>query len=275
MIKQTSKTARAESCSMGACPRNLRHKYLYGKNEHADKWACRLFCGCGARMRAFRAEKGIVRYIRYQRSLRNVAPKCSAPNVQAWKLELMAREIYKNVWQDHRQDILEEYQQEQENGAANSEKVEEALSWQESFPNDEISRKFLDRFVPRIFSIDGQKFIWELNLFQESCTVQCNVRGTYNYHSISAEKIMPGKTKAKKGDGAVNRILEDANSTRFWVHTYDDDPISRQPSSRLAADLPASITIKLNYEQARAYRNSRGYVLWPGNWKDLTVKVLL
>lgn len=56
---------------------------------------------------------------------------------------------------------------------------------------------------------------------------------------------------------------------------YDDDPISRQPSSRLAADLPASITIKLNYEQARAYRNSRGYVLWPGNWKDLTVKVLL
>lgn len=49
----------------------------------------------------------------------------------------------------------------------------------------------------------------------------------------------------------------------------------RQPSSRLAADLPASITIKLNYEQARAYRNSRGYVLWPGEWKDLTVKVLL
>lgn len=254
---------------------NITQAYLYGKNEHADKWACRLFCGCGARMRAFRAEKGIVRYICYQRSLRNVAPKCSAPNVQAWKLELMAREIYKNVWQDHRQDTLEEYQQEQENGAANSEKVEEALSWQESFPNDEISREFLDRFVLRIFSIDGQEFIWELNLFQESCTVQCNVRGTYNYHSISAEKIMPGKTKAKKGDGAVNRILEDANSTRFWVHTYDDDPISRQPSSRLAADLPASITIKLNYEQARAYRNSRGYVLWPGNWKDLTVKVLL
>lgn len=136
-------------------------------------------------------------------------------------------QIYKNVWQDHRQDILEEYQQEQENGAANSEKVEEALSWQESFPNDEVSREFLDRFVPRIFSINGQKFIWELNLFQESCTVQCNVRGTYNYHSISAEKIMPGKTKAKKVDGAVNRILEDTNSTRFWVHTYDDDPISR------------------------------------------------
>ena len=160
-----------------------------------------------------------------------VAEECS-PQMQRPQCASMearidgARNLQKR-WQDHRQDILEEYQQEQENGAANSEKVEEALSWQESFPNDEISREFLDRFVLRIFSIDGQKFIWELNLFQESCTVQCNVRGTYNYHSISAEKIMPGKTKAKKGDGAVNRILEDANSTRFWVHTYDDDPISR------------------------------------------------
>ena len=171
--------------------------------------------------------KPTIRYICYQRSLRSGPPKCNAPNVKAWKLELMAREIYKTIWQDHRQEILEEYRRKPENGATNIEKIEEALSWQEPFPNGEISREFLDRFVPRIFSIDGQKFIWELNLLQESCTVQCNVRGTYNYHSISAERIMPGKTKSEKGDGAVNRILEDANSTRFWVHTYDDDPISR------------------------------------------------
>lgn len=75
-----------------------------------------------------------------------------------------------------------------------------------------------------------------INLLQESCTVQCNVRGTYNYHSISAEKIMPGKTKAKKGDG-VNRILEDANSMRFWVHAYDDDPKSRLLSRASASNL--------------------------------------
>lgn len=36
---------------------NITQAYLYGKSEHTDKWACRLFCGCGARMRAFRAEK--------------------------------------------------------------------------------------------------------------------------------------------------------------------------------------------------------------------------
>lgn len=66
-----------------------------------------------------------------------------------------------------------------------------------------------------------------------------------------------------------------AETVRKIFAWYDDDPISRLPSSRLAADLPASITIKLNYEQACAYRNSRGYVLWPGKWKDLTVKVVL
>ncbi|PWM63002.1 MAG: hypothetical protein DBX91_02015, partial [Subdoligranulum variabile] len=173
------------------------------------------------------------------------------------------------------QDILEEYQQEQENGAADSEKEEEALSWQESFPNDEISREFLDRFVPRIFSIDGQKFIWELNLFQESCTVQCNVRGTYNYHSISAEKIMPGKTKAKKGDGAVNRILEDANSTRFWVHTYDDDPISRLPSRAPASNYVGLLELTLSLEDAQAFQKAHNNVINPSRRRDIDLEIYL
>ena len=53
---------------------------------------------------------------------------------------------------------------------------------------------------------------------------------------------MPGKIKAKKGDGAVNRILEDANSTRFWVHTYDDDPISSRPQGS-RADMESAPTV--------------------------------
>lgn len=65
---------------------NITQAYLYGKSEHADKWACRLFCGCGARMRAFRAEKGIVRYICYQRSLRNVGCHKVNRKTQKWYL---------------------------------------------------------------------------------------------------------------------------------------------------------------------------------------------
>lgn len=51
---------------------NITQAYLYGKNEHADKWACRLFCGCGARMRAFRAERHCSIYL-----LSAVAEECS------------------------------------------------------------------------------------------------------------------------------------------------------------------------------------------------------
>lgn len=39
MIKQTSKTARAESCSMGACPRNLRRKYQHWKIKWTGIWS--------------------------------------------------------------------------------------------------------------------------------------------------------------------------------------------------------------------------------------------
>jgi hypothetical protein len=31
----------------------------------------------------------------------------------------------------------------------------------------------------------------------------------------------------------------------------------------------------VDYDKARSYRNSRGCVLWPKQWKDLTVKVVL
>ena len=74
-----------------------------------------------------------------------------------------------------------------------------------------------------------------LNLFQESCTVECNVRGTYNYHSISAERIMPGKTKAEKGDGAVRRILEDANSS------YNNHRDERNGHSQAVIPAPVSV----------------------------------
>ena len=84
-----------------------------------------------------------------------------------------------------------------------------------------------------------------------------------------------GKTKAKKGDGAVNRILEDANSTRFWVHTYDDDPISRLQSRTRASNLTRSWSFTLDYDKVRSYQNSRGCVLCPRQWKDLTVEVVL
>ena len=35
------------------------------------------------------------------------------------------------------------------------------------------------------------------------------------------------------------------------------------------------LQLNVDYDKARSYRNSRGCVLWPKQWKDLTVKVAL
>ena len=94
----------------------------------------------------------------------------------------------------------------------------------------------LDFLCIHLFNDENGRMSRLLNLFQESCTVQCNVRGTYNYHSISAERIMPGKTKAKKGDGVVSRILEDANSS------YNNHQDER--NGHIQAVIPAPISVQ-------------------------------
>lgn len=35
------------------------------------------------------------------------------------------------------------------------------------------------------------------------------------------------------------------------------------------------LQLNVDYDKARSYRNSRGCVLWPKQWKDLTVKAVL
>ena len=35
------------------------------------------------------------------------------------------------------------------------------------------------------------------------------------------------------------------------------------------------LQLNVDYDKARSYLNSRGCVLWPKQWKDLTVKVVL
>ena len=53
----------------------------------------------------------------------------------------------------------------------------DVFTWNDLFPDEKVSREFLDAFVPRIISIDGERFIWELQLMQNHCTVQCEREG--------------------------------------------------------------------------------------------------
>ena len=68
--------------------------------------------------------------------------------------------------------------------------IEDVFTCNELIPNDEVSREFLDAFVPRIISIDGERFIWELQLMQNHCTVQCERDGAGADAQIHIGKIV-------------------------------------------------------------------------------------
>lgn len=52
-------------------------------------------------------------------------------------------------------------------------KIEESLNWEELFPDGYVSREFLDRFVSRIFAVNAQRFVWELNLSEKNYSMEC------------------------------------------------------------------------------------------------------
>ena len=66
----------------------------------------------------------------------------------------------------------------------------DVFTWNELFPDEKVSREFLDAFVPRIISIDGERFIWELQLMQNHCTVQCEREGAGADAQIRVGKIV-------------------------------------------------------------------------------------
>lgn len=66
----------------------------------------------------------------------------------------------------------------------------DVFTWNDLFPDEKVSREFLDAFVPRIISLDGERFIWELQLMQNHCTVQCEREGAGADAQIRVGKIV-------------------------------------------------------------------------------------
>lgn len=66
----------------------------------------------------------------------------------------------------------------------------DVFTWNDLFPDEKVSREFLDAFVPRIISLDGERFIWELQLMQNHCTVQCEREGAGADAQIRIGKIV-------------------------------------------------------------------------------------
>lgn len=222
-----------------------------------DKWACRLFCSCGAGMyRQFKTPNSI----RYGCRRANpqagaeMGMKCRTNTVHSWVLEKMAEKVFVAVWSEYREEIREgcrELCRQQTYSRESQDKIlqckkrmakilkdvtelesakqeglvveraykalrrsydtkisqEKALlarlqerwqmpemgdvfTWNDLFPDEKVSREFLDAFVPRNISLDGERFIWELQLMQNHCTVQCERDGAGTDAQIRVGKIV-------------------------------------------------------------------------------------
>jgi len=60
--------------------------------------------------------------------------------------------------------------------------------------------------------------------------------------------------------------------TAFPSHVW---PLLRQQLKIHVLESRRFLQLNVDYDKARSYLNSRGCVLWPKQWKDLTVKVVL
>ena len=92
-------------------------KHAYGKSFPQNKWTKILYCDCGAPMRCEGIDKkanGILNMRFICSATKRISRKtekrygvpCPNPYASEWKLELMAREVFRTVWKDRRTDVL-------------------------------------------------------------------------------------------------------------------------------------------------------------------------
>ena len=92
-------------------------KHAYGKSFPQNKWTKILYCDCGAPMRCEGIDKkanGILNMRFICSATKRIGRKtekrygvpCPNPYASEWKLELMAREVFRTVWKDRRTEVL-------------------------------------------------------------------------------------------------------------------------------------------------------------------------
>lgn len=131
-------------------------------------------------------------------------------------------------------------------------KIEESLNWEELFPDGYVSREFLDRFVSRIFAIDAQRFVWELNLSEKSYSMECGVIGTFRFPYVTTQELeeKPAADKKRRGkkkgdderkksqnqktvssDGLYLKMIRGDVPTNLWTQANPCTVVYRQPSA--------------------------------------------
>lgn len=284
-------------------------KRLQGKPMAKDRWVKHLICECGSTYKKYkwRVNKNGEESNGYQcrnqvanrkRSFHiknglDGAGLCDVPSICEWKLDFMAKEIFKRLWKNQKDAITELIETIEENYVVEKkedseqyeiEKLErelERLQKRKSnlvdmrlddWINEEEYQKKHNMITRRINEVEAdlqkrQSGVKELEPVDVSGEVQ-KIQGYL-------EKVCDLKQKQVSDeliDALITRITPTEEGVCKWyIHNEDyDTELKFQEEQYVLMD-----KFTLGFEEAKAYRKSFGNFIRVRQWKDLEVEVYI
>lgn len=284
-------------------------KRLQGKPMAKDRWVKHLICECGSTYKKYkwRVNKNGEESNGYQcrnqvanrkRSFHiknglDGAGLCDVPSICEWKLDFMAKEIFKRLWKNQKDSITELIETIEENYVVEKkedseqyeiEKLErelERLQKRKSnlvdmrlddWINEEEYQKKYNMITRRINEVEAdlqkrQSDVKELEPVDVSGEVQKIQGYLENVCDLKQKQVSDELI-----DALITRITPTEEGVFKWyVHNEDyDTELKFQEEQYVLMD-----KFTLGFEEAKAYRKSFGNFIRVRQWKDLEVEVYI
>lgn len=285
------------------CIRDGKHKHI-GRKKSYDMWSNLLKCSCGNSFRKnkWRTNKGSGEKIfgyqcynqlnngSYQFRLNNnlsVEGYCAVKMVSDWKLDMMAKFVIQEMWQDRKESIklalelVKQYYVPDDKSAKysiNKKEITSKISALEK-RNERLLELRLDdtitkeEFTKKKSAIDNE--ILELRARiaddEEDDTFEDNIDSILaNIEKTLNEYI--DFSKCKISDDIIERIVKKVTAYengkfKFLIDFSDSNNIENGAAEIFLFDR------KISFEDAYTYRKEYGYYIRKNQWTDLTVEV--
>ena len=271
-------------------------------------WVKKLRCRCGAGYNRFKwrvLQDGTPIY-GYQCNYRTQNPaksfveknhlagqkSCDAISICEWKLDLMAKQIFDQLWGDQRQAVLKACQM--------IESCMLAATMQSDVGRAELQRK-VDKLEQRILNLGQMRADGELTKEQyqklyaqatkELEALQGKMGGQpnepKNVNGFDLDKIKKGLsqmvdiTTPKISEELIEEFVEVVtpveNHHYRWKMSFGETKTAQERSNLLEPENPPVLTFTIDFEAARQFRYSNGLPAQfrKRDWHDLTVEVYL
>lgn len=270
-------------------------------------WVKKLRCRCGAGYHRFKwriLQDGTPVY-GYQCNYRTQNPaksfveqnhiagqkSCDAISICEWKLDLMAKQIFDQLWGDQQEAVLKACQM--------VESCLHAATAQTDAERADLQKK-LDKLEQRILNLGQMRADGELTkeqyqkLYTQTTKEWEALQGQQNRRDEAEQKHSFDLAKVKKGlsqmiDISAPRISDELieefvevitpveNHHYCWKMSFGDLKVGQERSDLLKPDNPPVLTFVIDFETARQYRHTNGMPTQfrRRDWQDLIVEVYL